>query len=143
LALIIAEQVGALVPADPAIPSRIEQFEQAATTGFAYLSELGQAVSLAEETLDIARSYLEIAPLKNLEKAKALTRQSLQTFQDFNRRKHQAATYKLLGEIHLACTQSQKAEAPSEAHDTLMQSLTLYQELDLSAKAVEVEQLMS
>ena len=70
----------------------------------------GQTVSRAEETLDIARAYLEIPALQNLTLAETLAsrwrslpvRESLETFQEFNRRKLQANAHKLLGEIYSA-----------------------------------------
>ena len=70
--------------------------------GLAALTDLGQTVSRAEETLDIARAYLEIPALQNLTLAETLASRSLETFQEFDRRKLQANAHKLLGEIHTA-----------------------------------------
>ncbi|MGB7443172.1 MAG: tetratricopeptide repeat protein [Coleofasciculaceae cyanobacterium] len=133
------------------------------TTGFTYLTELGQTVDKADEALDIARAYLEINPLKNLNQAETLAQQSLQTCQEFNRRKLEASAYKLLGEIYLArhqddagtrgrgdaerdaqvpCLFSQESDAKATASEFLNNSLQLYQELDLAEKVAEVEQLI-
>jgi hypothetical protein len=125
------------------VPNRIAQFEQSYTTGFACLTELGQAVDNANEALDIARAYLEISLLENLDRAEALAHQSLQTFQDFNRRKLEASACKLLGEIYLARAHRQESGAIATASQFLTASLHLYRELDLTEKAAEVEQLMT
>ena len=135
---------GCLLPEDDAsVPNRIAQFEQSYTTGFACLTELGQAVDNAEEALDIARAYLEISLLENLDRAEELAHQSLQTFQDFNRRKLEASACKLLGEIYLARADRQESGAIATASQFLTTSLHLYRELDLTEKVAEVEQLMT
>jgi len=143
LALLSAEHLRWLPEDDASVPDRIAQFEQSYTTGFACLTELGQAVDSAKEALDIARAYLEISPLENLDRAEALTHQSLQTFQDFNRRKLEASACKLLGEIYLARAHRQESGASATASQFLTTSLHLYRELDLTEKAAEVEQLMT
>jgi tetratricopeptide (TPR) repeat protein len=143
LALLCAEHLRWLAEDDASIPNRIAQFEQSYTTGFACLTELGQAVNKADEALDIARAYLEISPLENCDRAEALTHQSLQTFQDFNRRQLEASACKLLGEIYLARADRQEPGAIATASQFLTTSLHLYRELDLTEKAAEVEQLMT
>ncbi|MEM8604665.1 MAG: hypothetical protein AAGF24_12625, partial [Cyanobacteria bacterium P01_H01_bin.121] len=79
---------------------------------------------------------------ENLDKAEDLARQSLQTFQEFNRRKLQASAHKLLGEIYLARAHRQETDATTTASKYLQASLNLYRDLDLTAKATEVEQLI-
>ena len=143
LALLSAEHLRWLPEDDASVPNHIAQFEQSYTTGFACLTELGQAVNNAKEALDIARAYLEISPLENLDRAEALAHQSLQTFQDFNHRKLEAAVYKLLGEIYVARACRQESDAIATASQFLTTSLRLYRELDLTEKAAEVEQLMT
>jgi tetratricopeptide (TPR) repeat protein len=143
LALLSAEHLRWLPKDDASVPDRIAQFEQSYTTGFACLTELGQTVDNAKEALDIARAYLEISLLENLDRAEALAHQSLQTFQDFNRRKLEASACKLLGEIYLARAHRQESGAIATASQFLTTSLHLYRELDLTEKAAEVEQLMT
>jgi tetratricopeptide (TPR) repeat protein len=143
LALLCAEHLRWLPEDDASVSNRIAQFEQSYTTGFACLTELGQAVNNAKEAIDTARAYLEISPLENLDRAEALTHQSLQTFQDFNRRKLKASACKLLGEIYLARAHRQESGAIATASQFLTTSLHLYRELDLTEKAAEVEQLMT
>jgi tetratricopeptide (TPR) repeat protein/DNA replication protein DnaC len=143
LALLAAEHLRWLPEDDASVPNRIAQFEQSYANGFACLTELGQAVDSAEEALDIARVYLEISPLENLDQAEALAHQSLQTFQNFNRRKLEAAACKLLGEIYLARAHRQESGAIVTASQFLNSSLHRYRELDLTEKAAEVEQLMT
>ena len=75
------------------------------TNSLAYLTELGQIVDRAEETLGIARAYLKVNVLENLDKAEELAQESLQVFQDYNRRKLEAEVRKLLGEIYLSRAQ--------------------------------------
>ena len=105
--------------------------------GFSHFTALGKTVNLAEETLDIARAYLEIPALENLDFAESLTRQSLQTFQEFNRRRLQADALKLLGEIYKHRLPHQSATAAQ----FFQESRQLYQELDLTEKAIEIESL--
>ena len=143
LALLSAEHLRWLAEDDAPIPDHIAQFEQSYTTGFACLTELGQTVDKADKALDIARAYLEISPLENLDRAEALAHQSLQTFQNFNRHKLEASACKLLGEIYLARAHCQESGAIVTASQFLTSSLHLYRELDLTEKAAEVEQLMT
>jgi len=142
-ALLCAEHLRWLPEDDASVPDCIAQFEQSYATGFACLTELGQAVNKAEEALDIARAYLEISPLENLDHAEALAHQSIQTFQDFNRRQLQASACKLLGEIYLARAHRQESGAIVTAAQFLTASLHRYRELDLTEKVAEVEQLMT
>ena len=124
------------IPADDATqPARIAQFESTYPIGFSHFTALGKTVNLAEETLDIARAYLEIPALENLDFAESLTRQSLQTFQEFNRRRLQADALKLLGEIY----KHRLPHQPATAAQFFQQSRQLYQELDLTEKAIEIE----
>jgi hypothetical protein len=141
LALITAEKLRWLPTHDATRPELIAQFEQATTEGSIRFADLGQTVNSADEALDIARAYLKIAPLKDLDKAEALASQSLQTFQAFNRRKLQAEAHKLLGEIHLARAAQNNPAAQATEH--LAASLQLYRDLDLTQKATEVEHLMA
>ncbi len=67
---------------------------------FTHFDELGQTVDKAEEAIDIARGYLEVEALENLDKSEEITKECLQTFQDYNWRKLEAAARKLLGEIY-------------------------------------------
>ncbi|MEQ8959489.1 MAG: hypothetical protein RLP02_16470, partial [Coleofasciculus sp. C2-GNP5-27] len=92
------------------------QFQTNYTLGLTHLRQLGQTVDSAEETLDIARAYLRIDPIKwtectesrdktshiwePLNQAETLTRAALETFQAYNRSKLQAAAQQLLEEIH-------------------------------------------
>jgi tetratricopeptide (TPR) repeat protein len=142
-ALLAAEFLRWLSPDDPSFCQHIDQFEQSYATGFQYFDQLGWAINRAEAALNIARAYLEIPALENLDRAETLAQQSLQTFQEFNRRKLQAATYKLLGEIYLKQAQNQKPEAQAKAHHYLSESLQLYRDLDLSQSIQEVEDLLS
>jgi tetratricopeptide (TPR) repeat protein len=126
------------IPADDAAQlARIAQFENTYPMGFSHFTALGKTVNLAEETLDIARAYLEIPALENLDFAESLTRQSLQTFQEFNRRRLQADALKLLGEIYKHRLPHQSATAAQ----FFQESRQLYQELDLTEKAIEIERL--
>ncbi len=132
-----------LLPADnQPLREQIAQFEEYYNTGLAYLAELGQTVKRADKALDIARAYLEVNVLENLDRAEELAHESLQVFQDYNRRKLEAAARKLLGEIYLKRAQRNQPDAEATAHQFLAQSLQIYRELDLTEKASEVEQLM-
>ena len=142
LALLYAERLRHLPADDPSIPALIIQFEAAYQTCFTELMTLGQMVDQAEEALDIARAYLEVEALKNCEQAEKLAHQSLQTFQVFNRRKLEASARKLLGEIYLSRSEENQSDAAAIALQFLRESHQLYQELDLTAKAAEVEKLL-
>lgn len=106
--------------------------------------DLGQTVSQAEETLDIARTYLEIPALQNLTLAETLVSRSLETFQEFDdlrsvtdhRRKLQANAYKPLGEIYNAMNDGEAAMR------SFQQSREIYQAIDLMGKVEEVDRLM-
>ncbi len=83
--------------------------------GLTILTDLGQIY--AREILDIARVYLEIPALQNLTLAETLVsrwrslpeRESLERFQEFNRRKLQANAHKLLGGIYNAMDDGERA----------------------------------
>ncbi|QHG18266.1 tetratricopeptide repeat protein [Nostoc sp. ATCC 53789] len=122
---------------------QIAQFEEYYNTGLTYLTELGQTVNRADEALDIARAYLEVSVLKNLDRAEELAQESLQVFQEYNRRELEASSRKLLGEIYLNRSQHHQSGTKVTATQFLTESLQIYRELDLSEKAAEVEQLMN
>ncbi len=111
--------------------------------GLTKLLDLGQTVSHAEETLDIARAYLEIPILQNLTLAETLAqrwrslpeRESLETFQEFDRRKLQANAHKLLGEIYNAKNDVESATR------SFQQSREIYCAIDLPGKVEEVDRL--
>ncbi len=103
--------------------------------GLAKLLNLGQTVSHAEETLDIARAYLEIPALQNLTLAETLANRSLETFQEFNRRKLQANAHRLLGEIHTSKNDIESAVR------SFQQSREIYGAIDLPGKVEEVDSL--
>ncbi len=143
LGLLYSERLKQLPTDDPSLAEQIAQFEYYYHTGLTYLAELGQTINRAEESLDQSRAYLEVYPLENLDQAEAIIRASLQIFQDYNRHQLQAAACKLLGEIYLRRTQQNQPDAAATAHQFLTQSLQLYQELDLTEKAAEVEELIA
>ncbi|WP_446357656.1 tetratricopeptide repeat protein [Coleofasciculus sp. A1-SPW-01] len=115
LALIYAERFHQLPADDFNLSEQINQFQTNYTLGLTHLRQLGQTVDSAEETLDIARAYLRIDPIKwtectesrdeishiwePLNQAETLTRAALETFQAYNRRKLQTAAQQLLEEI--------------------------------------------
>jgi tetratricopeptide (TPR) repeat protein len=121
---------------------QIAQFEEYYNTGLTYLAELGQTVNRADEALDVARAYLEVSVLKNLDRAEELAQESLQVFQEYNRRELEASSRKLLGEIYLNRSQHHQSGTKVTATQFLTESLQIYRELDLTEKAAEVEQLM-
>ncbi|MBE8964732.1 tetratricopeptide repeat protein [Nostocales cyanobacterium LEGE 12452] len=128
---------------DDSLPQeQIAQFEEYYNTGLTYLAELGQTVNRAEQALDIARAYLEVNVLKNLARSEELAQESLQVFQEYNRRELEASSRKLLGEIYLNRSQHYQSDTKVTATQFLTESLQIYRELDLSEKAAEVEQLM-
>ena len=123
----------------------VVEFREAYERGFERFAELGQVVDCAGEALDITRAYLEIEPLRDLEQAEALAQQSLQTFQEFNRRKRQAVAYRLLGEIYLQRMADQGKNGDDKratATQYLNNSLQLYRELTIDRKIREVEELL-
>ena len=142
LSLLNSEYLRLLPTDDPSLPEKIVHFEENYHTAFTYFHQLGQTINQADEALDIARAYLEINALENLERAKELAQTSLQVFQEYNRRKLEASTYKLLGEIYLKRAQTHQPNAETTARQFLCTSLQIYQELDLDQKAAEVERLL-
>jgi len=142
LGLLWSERLRLLPTDDPSLPEQIAQSEEYYNTGLAYLAELGQTVDRADEALDMARAYLEVNVPENLDRAEELAHESLQVFQDYNRRKLEAAAHKLLGEIYLKRAQRNQPDAEATAQQFLSESLQIYRELDLQEKATEVEQLM-
>ena len=130
LSLVCSDFLRHIPAGDPTQPIRIAQFENTYAMGLGHFTALGQTVNLAEETLDIARAYLEIPALENLNLAESLTRQSLQTFQEFNRRRLQADALKLLGEIYKHRIPHQP-DAATTAAQFCLDSRQLYQELDI------------
>jgi tetratricopeptide (TPR) repeat protein len=142
LALLSAEDLRSLPATEDTISERVIHFEQSYTSGFTQFTELGQVVGRADETLKIARVYLEITALENLDQAEALALQSLQTFQAFNRRKLGAEANKLLGEIYLKRATSGQLDATISANQFLTKSLCLYKELTLTQQAEEVAKLL-
>ncbi|WP_084227010.1 tetratricopeptide repeat protein [Nostoc sp. KVJ20] len=140
--LIWSEHLRLLSIEDSLPQEQIAQFEEYYNTGLTYLAELVQTVNRADEALDIARAYLEVSVLKNLDRAEELAQESLQVFQEYNRRKLEASSCKLLGEIYLSRAQHYKSGTKVTATQFLTESLQIYRELDLSEKAAEVEQLM-
>ncbi|QLE41011.1 tetratricopeptide repeat protein [Nostoc sp. C052] len=127
---------------DSSPQEQITQFEEYYNTGLTYLAELGQTVNRADEALDVARAYLEVSVLKNLDRAEELGQEFLQVFQEYNRRKLEASSRRLLGEIYLNRSQHHQSDTKVTATQFLTESLQIYRELDLSEKAAEVEQLM-
>ena len=126
----------------PSLQHHINQFHHHFNTGFEYFDQLGQTVNRAAEALDMARAYLEIEVLEDLERAEAIAQDALQTFRDCNRRKRQAAALKLLGEIYRQRTQRHQANAEATARQYLTDSLQLYRDLDLAKKVAEVGLLL-
>ena len=132
-----------LLPIDnSSIPEKIALFEEYYHKGFTYLDELGQIVNKAEEALDIARVYLEVEVLENLNRSEEIAQECLEIFQDYNRQKLTASAYKLLGEIHLKRTQQNQPDNQVIAHQFLTQSLQIYQDLDLQEKAGEISMIL-
>ena len=142
LGLLGSECIRLLPSGDPSLPEKITQFEEYYNMGLTYLSELGQTVNRADEALDIARAYLEVNTLENLDLAEEIAHESLQVFQEYNRRKLKASAYKLLGEIYRKRAQRNQPDAEKNAAQFLTESLRIYRELDLSEKTTEVEQLL-
>ena len=136
LSLVCSDFLRHIPAGDRTQPIRIAQFENTYAMGLGHFTALGQTVNLAEETLDIARAYLEIPALENLNLAESLTRQSLQTFEDFNRRRLQADALKLLGEIYKHRIPHQP-DAATTAAQFCLDSRQLYQELDIIEKVIE------
>ena len=142
LSLLYSEYLRFLPSDDTSIQEKIALFEENYHRGLTYLDELGQTVNKAEKFLDLARAYLEVEPLENLNRSEEIAKECLQIFQEYNRRKLQASALKLLGEIYLKCTQQNQSSAKAIATEFLAESLQIYQDLDLQEKAGEVELLM-
>ena len=126
----------------PPLQHHISQFHHHFNTGFEYFDQLGQTVDHADKALDMARVYLEVEVLEDLDHAETITQDALQTFRNFNRRKLQAAALKLLGEIYRQRAQRQQANTESTARQYLAESLQLYRDLDLAKKVAEVGELL-
>ena len=132
-----------LLPIDnSSIPEKIALFEESYHKGLTYFDELGQIVNKAEEALDIARVYLEVEILENLDRSEEIAQECLQVFQDYNRQKLTASAYKLLGEIHLKRTQQNQPDNQVIAHQFLTQSLQIYQDLDLQKQVGEISMIL-
>ena len=131
-----------LTPNNSSKQEKITLFEEYYHKGFTHFDEQGQIVDKAEEALDIARVYLEVEALENLNKSEEITKECLQVFQNYSRRKLEAAARKLLGEIYQKRTQQNQPDAKSTATQFLSESLQIYQDLDLQEKAAEVEQIL-
>ncbi|MBO1072079.1 MAG: tetratricopeptide repeat protein [Dolichospermum sp. DEX189] len=132
-----------LLPIDnSSIPEKIALFEEYYYKGLTYFDELGQIVNKAEEALDIARVYLEVEVLENLDRSEEMAQECLQVFQDYNRQKLTASAYKLLGEIYLKRTQQNQPDNQVIAHQFLTQSLQIYQDLDLQKQAGEISMIL-
>ncbi|MBD1933294.1 tetratricopeptide repeat protein [Trichocoleus sp. FACHB-69] len=142
LGLLWSERLRLLLGDHQFLQELITQFEEYYNTGLRYFTELGQTVNQADKTLDMARAYLEVNVLEGLDRAEELAHKSLQVFQDYNRRKLEAATHKLLGEIYLSHGQRNQPSAETTAYQFFAESLKIYRELDLNEKAIEVDQLM-
>lgn len=132
-----------LLPVDnSSIPEKIALFEEYYHKSFTYLDDLGQIVNKAEEALDIARIYLEVEILQNLDRSEEIAQECLEIFQNYNRRELTASAYKLLGEIYLKRTQQNQPENQVIANQFLTQSLQIYQDLDLPEKAGEISMIL-
>ncbi len=128
LSLIYAEQLRHLLPNDPTQPNLIVQFNTSYPIGFNILTTLGETLNQAEESLKIARAYLETPALQNLDLAITLTQQSLDSFQTYNRRKLQAEALKLLGEIYQHPDKT-NPNATETGLQFLTQSQAIYEEI--------------
>ncbi|WP_414621212.1 tetratricopeptide repeat protein [Calothrix sp. CCY 0018] len=131
-----------LTPNDSLRQEKITLFEEYYRKSFTHFDELGQAIKKSGQALDIARAYLEVEALENLEKSEEIAKESLQIFQEYNRRKLEAKARKLLGEIYQKRAHKNQPDAESIATQFLSQSLQIYQDLDLQEKALEVEQIL-
>ncbi|MEA5621803.1 tetratricopeptide repeat protein [Nostoc sp. UHCC 0251] len=143
LGLLYSQRLRLLPNQDTSIPEKAALFEEYYSRGLTYLDELGQTVNKAEESLDMARAYLEIEALENLNYSEEIAQTSLQIFQEYNRQKLEASAHKLLGEIYLKRTQENQLGAETMATEFLAESLQIYRDLDLQEKAVEVEELIN
>ncbi|NEO92245.1 MAG: tetratricopeptide repeat protein [Moorea sp. SIO3G5] len=140
LGLLYSERLRRLPSNHPTLPEQIEQFETNYTIGLRLLSELGKIVDRAEEIIDISRAYLEVNVLENLDRSEELALESLQVFQDYNRRKLEASARQLLGEIYLRRLEGNQSNAKAMAYQFFTESLELYRSLDIQGKVIELEQ---
>ncbi|BAY17035.1 signal transduction protein [Anabaenopsis circularis NIES-21] len=141
LGLLYSQYLHLLSNEDTSIPEKIALFEEYYHRGLSYLDELGQTVNKADESLDMARAYLEVEALENLNLSEEIAQECLQIFQEYNRRKLEASAHKLLGEIYLKRSQKNELGAEIIATQFLTNSLQIYRDLDLQEKAGEVEEL--
>ncbi|NEP25621.1 MAG: tetratricopeptide repeat protein [Moorea sp. SIO3I6] len=140
LGLLYSERLRRLPSNHPTLLEQIEQFETNYAMGLRLLSELVKIVDRAEEILDISRAYLEVNVLENLDRAEALALESLQVFQDYNRRKLEASARQLLGEIYLRRVEGNQPNANAMAYQFFTESLEIYRSLDIQRKVIELEQ---
>ncbi|HLO85783.1 MAG TPA: tetratricopeptide repeat protein [Nostocaceae cyanobacterium] len=124
------------------IQEKIALFEESYHRGLNYFNELGQTVNRTEEYIKIARIYLEVGVLENLDRSEKITQECLQIFQDYNRRKLIAAAYKLLGEIYIKRKQQNQYNNEENGNNFLAKSLQIYLDLDLQEEAEEIKQLI-
>ena len=94
-----------------------------------------------QQLLLIARVYLDVEVIADINRAEQIAQESLQVFQNYKCRQLTAAVYKLLGEIYLKRMQSHQSAADSIASQFLEMSQKIYHELDMQEKAIAVEQL--
>jgi len=147
LALLYAERLRRLAADEGTVPELKRQFEASWQAGLADLTTLGQVVDREEETLAVARVYLEVGVLEDLERAAALAEEALAVLRQYNRRKLQAAALRLLGEIEgRRALQEQRAlqerRATRAAAQWLGESLALYRALALEREVQEVAALL-
>ncbi|NEO44265.1 MAG: tetratricopeptide repeat protein [Moorea sp. SIO4A3] len=140
LGLLYSERLRRLPSNHPTLLEQIEQFETNYAMGLRLLSELVKIVDRAEEILDISRAYLEVNVLENLDRAEALALESLQVFQDYNRRKLEASARQLLGEIYLRRVEGNQPNANAMAYQFFTESLEIYRSLDIQRKVIELEE---
>ncbi|MBE9006204.1 tetratricopeptide repeat protein [Fortiea sp. LEGE XX443] len=143
LGLLYSQYLRLLPNEDTSISEKIALFKEYYRRGLSYLDELGQIVDKAEELLDMARAYLEVKALEDLNLSEQIAQECLQIFQEYNRRKLEASAHKLLGEIYLKRSQKNQPGAEIIATQFLTNSLQIYRDLDLQEKAGEVEELIN
>ncbi|MDZ8239423.1 MAG: tetratricopeptide repeat protein, partial [Nostoc sp. ChiQUE01a] len=143
LALLYSQRLRLLPKEDVSISEKITLFEEYYYRGLSYLDELGQTVSQADQSLDMARAYLEIEALENLNRSEEIAQKCLQTFQEYNRRELEASARKLLGEIYLKRIIKNQSGTEKTAIQFFTESLQIYRDLGLVEKAMEVEELIN
>ena len=131
-----------LTPNNSSKQEKITLFEEYYHKAFIHFDELGQKITKSGQALKIARAYLEVEALENLDKSEEIAKECLQVSQEYNRRKLEAKARKLLGEIYQKRAQKNQPDADSIANQFLSESLQIYQDLDLQEKALEVEQIL-